>query len=104
MRSYAASPWTTTKVVRLPGAMPFFFTGLKIASSGAVIAAIVSEYFGGLQRGLGPGITSAAAASAYPRAWALVTAAIALGLAFYIVAVVAERVAMPWQRPEGAVS
>ena len=28
--------------------------GLKIASSGAVIAAIVSEYFGGLQKGLGP--------------------------------------------------
>ena len=27
MRSYAASPWTTTKVVRLPGALPFFFTG-----------------------------------------------------------------------------
>ena len=76
MRSYAASPWTTTKVVRLPGALPFFFTGLKIASSGAVIAAIVSEYFGGLQKGLGPAITSAAAASAYPRAWAIVTAAI----------------------------
>jgi NitT/TauT family transport system permease protein len=100
MRSYAASPWTTTRTVRLPGALPYFFTGLKIASSGAVIAAIVSEYFGGLQQGLGPAITSAAAASAYPRAWALVTAAIALGLAFYLVAVLAERLAMPWQRPK----
>jgi NitT/TauT family transport system permease protein len=99
MRSYAASPWTTTRVVRLPGALPFFFTGFKIASSGAVIAAIVSEYFGGLQEGLGPAITSAAAASAYPRAWALVAASIALGLAFYLVAVLAERLAMPWQRP-----
>jgi NitT/TauT family transport system permease protein len=104
MRSYAASPWTTTKVVQLPGALPFFFTGLKIASSGAVIAAIVSEYFGGLQRGLGPAITSAAAASAYPRAWALVTAAIVLGLVFYIVVVIAERLAMPWQRPQGGLS
>ena len=101
MRSYAASPWTTTRIVRLPGALPYFFTGLKIASSGAVIAAIVSEYFGGLQQGLGPAITSAAAASAYPRAWAIVTAAIALGLAFYVVALLAERVAMPWQRPQG---
>jgi NitT/TauT family transport system permease protein len=104
MHSYAASPWTTTRVVRLPGALPFFFTGLKIASSGAVIAAIVSEYFGGLQRGLGPAITSAAAASAYPRAWALVTAAIGLGLAFYLVATLAERLAMPWQRPQGGLS
>ena len=56
-----------------------------------MIAAIVSEYFGGLQQGLGPAITSAAAASAYPRAWAIVVAAIALGLVFYLVAVLAER-------------
>jgi NitT/TauT family transport system permease protein len=98
MRSYAASGWTTTRLVRLPGALPFFFTGLRIASSAAVIAAVVSEYFGGLQHGLGPAITSAAAASAYPRAWATVTAAIALGLAFYLAALLAERLAMPWRR------
>jgi NitT/TauT family transport system permease protein len=101
MHSYAARPWTTTRVVRIPSALPFFFTGVRIASSAAVIAAVVSEYFGGLQRGLGPSITSAAAASAYPRAWAIVTAAIALGLAFYLAALLAERVAMPW-RHEGA--
>jgi NitT/TauT family transport system permease protein len=98
MHSYAARPWTIMRVVRLPGALPFFFTGLRIASSAAVIAAVVSEYFGGLQKGLGPAITSAAAASAYPRAWAIVTAAIGLGLAFYLAALLAERVAMPWQR------
>lgn len=98
MHSYAAGPWTTMRVVRLPAALPFFFTGLRIAASAAVIAAVVSEYFGGLQEGLGPAITSAAAASAYPRAWAIVTAAIALGLAFYLAALLAERVAMPWRR------
>ena len=32
MRTYAAAPWTTTRMVRLPGALPFFFTGLRIAS------------------------------------------------------------------------
>jgi NitT/TauT family transport system permease protein len=63
-----------------------------------VIAAIVSEYFGGLQKGLGPAITSAAAASAYPRAWAIVVAAIVLGLVFYLAAVAAEWLAMPWRR------
>ena len=35
MHSYAASPWTTTRVVRLPGALPFFFTGVRIAASAA---------------------------------------------------------------------
>lgn len=98
LRSYAATPWRITRTLRVPGALPFFFTGLRIASSTAVIAAVVSEYFGGLQEGLGPAITSAAAASAYPRAWAVVTAAIALGLAFYLAALLAERLAMPWHR------
>jgi len=97
MHSYAARPWTTTRLVRLPSALPFFFTGVRIAASASVIAAVVSEYFGGLQRGLGPSITSAAAASAYARAWAIVTAAIALGLAFYLAALLAERLAMPWK-------
>ncbi len=98
MHSYAAGPWTIMRLVRLPSALPFFFTGVRIAASASVIAAVVSEYFGGLQRGLGPSITSAAAASAYPRAWAIVTAAIALGLAFYSAALLAERVVMPWKR------
>ena len=92
------------EVVRLPGALPFFFTGLKIASSLAVIAAIVSEYFGGLQKGLGPRHHLGRGGTAYPRAWAFVTARSLLGLVFYLAAVLAERLAMPWQRPQGELS
>ena len=54
MRSYGASRWQIAKEVRIPNAMPFFFTALKIAVALAVIAAIVSEYFGGRQDALGP--------------------------------------------------
>ncbi|MEV6494259.1 ABC transporter permease subunit, partial [Actinoplanes sp. NPDC051633] len=57
MTSYAASTWTFARKVRLPGALPFVFTGLRQASSLAVIAAVVAEYFGGLQDGLGARIT-----------------------------------------------
>ena len=60
--------------VRVPKALPFFFTGLRIASSLSVIAAVVAEYFGGLQDGLGSHIVSAASNSAYGRAWAFVAA------------------------------
>ena len=56
----------------MPGALPFVFTGLRMASRSAVIAAVVAEYFGGLQNGLGTRITSAASNTAYPRAWAYV--------------------------------
>ncbi|CAA9389849.1 MAG: ABC transporter, permease protein (cluster 10, nitrate/sulfonate/bicarbonate) [uncultured Quadrisphaera sp.] len=98
MRSYAASGWATTRWVRLPGALPFVFTGLRLAASAAVISAVVAEYFGGLQTGLGSRITSAAANSAYPRAWAYVVAACALGLLFYAAALALERAATPWRR------
>jgi NitT/TauT family transport system permease protein len=98
MRSYGASDWNTTRKVRIPNAMPFFFTGLKLAASLGVIAAVVAEYFGGLQNGLGSRITQYAGATAYPRAWAYVTAACGLGLVFYLAALGLERAVMPWQR------
>jgi NitT/TauT family transport system permease protein len=97
MDSYAASGWTFTRKVRLPGALPYVFTGLRQASSLAVIAAVVSEYFGGLQDGLGSRITSAAANTAYPRAWAFVVGACVLGLIFYLATLLLERLAMPWR-------
>jgi NitT/TauT family transport system permease protein len=97
MQSYAASGWTFARKVRLPGALPFVFTGLRQASSLAVIAAVVAEYFGGLQNGLGSRITSAAAFTAYPRAWAFVVGACLLGLAFYLSTLLLERLAMPWK-------
>jgi NitT/TauT family transport system permease protein len=97
MTSYAASTWTFARKVRLPGALPFVFTGLRQASSLAVIAAVVAEYFGGLQDGLGARITSAAAFTAYPRAWAFVVGACLLGLVFYLTTLLVERFSMPWK-------
>ena len=97
MTSYAAGTWTFARKVRLPGALPFVFTGLRQASSLAVIAAVVAEYFGGLQDGLGARITSAAAFTAYPRAWAFVVGACLLGLVFYLTTLIVERLAMPWR-------
>jgi NitT/TauT family transport system permease protein len=97
MASYAAGSWTFARLVRLPGALPYVFTGLRQASSLAVIAAVVAEYFGGLQDGLGARITSAAAFTAYPRAWAFVVGACALGLVFYLTTLLLERLATPWK-------
>ena len=97
MHTYAASGWTFAVKVRLPGSLPHVFTGLRQASSLAVIAAVVAEYFGGLQTGLGSRITSAAAFTAYPRAWAFVVGACLLGLVFYLTTLLLERLAMPWR-------
>jgi NitT/TauT family transport system permease protein len=93
LRSYATGGWAATRVLRLPGAVPYLFTGIRVAASLAVISAVVAEYFGGLQNGLGSRITSAASNTAYARAWAYVVAAIALGLVFYLISLAVERLA-----------
>jgi NitT/TauT family transport system permease protein len=95
MRSYAATPSEILRKTRIPNALPYLFTALKIAAPVAVITAFVAEYFGGSQNGLGYGITSNAAASRTAASWAYVVGACALGLAFYLVAVLLERVASP---------
>ncbi len=100
LKAYAATSWQLTRTVTIPGALPFVFTGLRIASSLAVISALVAEYFGGLQNGLGSRITSAAANSAYTRAWAYVIGAIILGLVFYGVTQLLERSAQKRLAPK----
>jgi NitT/TauT family transport system permease protein len=90
MRVYAAPPTFVARAVTLPTATPYVFTGLRIASSLAVISALIAEYFGGPVDGLGKAITTAAASSNYPLAWAFVLGSILLGLAFYVVTLLIE--------------
>lgn len=98
MRSYAASPSTILVKTRIPNAVPYLFTALKIAAPIAVITAFVAEYFGGSQDGLGYAITSNVSASRTDASWAYVVGACMLGLAFYLAAVGLEKVTTPQQR------
>jgi len=97
MRSYAASSWQVTQKVRIPNAKPYFFTSLKIASSLAVIGAIVAEYFGGRQDALGPLIVQNAGLARYTEAWAAVLAGSLMGIGLYLLSGAFERVSMPWR-------
>ena len=93
MRALAASPRQVALTVTVPTAVPFVFTGLRIASSLAVISAIVAEYFGGPRSGIGSFITTAASGSNYARAWAYVLGGIVVGLVFFTVTALAEHLA-----------
>ncbi len=93
MRSYAASEFAILRKVRVPNAVPYLFTALKVAAPASVITAFVSEYFGGLQNGLGSRITSNIANSKNAAAWAYVLGACLLGLAFYTVSIILEGIA-----------
>jgi NitT/TauT family transport system permease protein len=95
MRSYAASEGDVMRKVRVPNAIPFLFTALKVAAPLSVITAFVSEYFGGSQDGLGSRIKGNIANSKNALAWAYVLGACLLGLAFYMISIVMENAATP---------
>ena len=97
MRTYAAGEWRILWEVRVPNALPYFLTSLKVAASLSVIAAIVSEYFGGEQGTLGGIITQSAGLTRYDRAWAAVTVASLLGVALFAAVNLLERLLVPWQ-------
>jgi len=97
MRSYAAGDLAILRRLRIPNALPYFFTALKIAATLAVIGAVIGEYFGGPRFALGIYISSEAYVFRYPNAWAGILMACLLGIGFYLAVLVLERIAMPWQ-------
>ena len=97
MDTYAASEWRVLREVRIPNALPYFLTSLKVAASLSVIAAIVAEYFGGEQGTLGGIITQSAGLTRYDRAWAAVSIASLLGVALFAGVNLLEFILLPWQ-------
>jgi NitT/TauT family transport system permease protein len=96
MRSYACSDLEIWRRVRVPAALPFVFTALKVASVLAMIGAIVGEYFGGSFNALGVLINSDANIFNFERAWAGILVASLLGLSLYAAVVTTERVVVRW--------
>jgi NitT/TauT family transport system permease protein len=96
MTSYAAGEGQTLRKLRVPNALPYWFTALRIAATLSVIGAVVGEFFGGPLYSLGIYITLETGHSRYPTAWAAIVLACALGIALYVAAVVAERIVVPW--------
>jgi NitT/TauT family transport system permease protein len=96
MRSYAATEWTIVRKVRIPNALPFFFTALRVATTLSLIGAIVGEYFGGSSLVLGRIIVQGSSALRFDVTWAAVVTAAITGIVLYLVVVALERLVMPW--------
>jgi NitT/TauT family transport system permease protein len=94
-RSYRASALKTFVKVRFPMALPFFFSGLKVAVTLAVIGAVVGEFVGS-DKGLGYVILSATSYWKSNLAFGAmgILALLAVGL-FGLVELV-ERLVCPW--------
>jgi len=101
MRSYAAGEVEIFRRVRVPAALPYIFTALKVASVLAMIGAIVGEYFGGSIEALGVQIKNSASLFQFETAWAAILVASLLGIAFYLAVALAERIVTRWQPTPG---
>ena len=83
MHTYAAGYGQTLLKLRLPAAMPFVFNGLKIATTLALIGAIVAEYFGSPTRGMGFRISTGVGSLDIDLVWAEIAVAAMAGTIFY---------------------
>jgi NitT/TauT family transport system permease protein len=93
MHSYAARGWTVLWKLRVPSALPFIFTALKVAATASVVGAIIGEAPASIQQGLGGAIINF---NQYyvlepTNLWATNLYAAALGIAFFLAVVLAEK-------------
>jgi NitT/TauT family transport system permease protein len=100
MRSYAASPAQVFWRLRLPSSLPYLFISLKVAASASVIGAIVAELPAGAREGIGVMILNAAQFynSRPPALYIAILAAGLVGVAFYGLVALAERLIVGRER------
>ncbi len=96
MRSYASGEWQILRKVRIPNALPFFFTALKIGTTLAFIGAIVGEYFGGTSEVLGRVIITSLSSGSFDVAWAGILIGAVSAIVAYLVVTLVERLVIPW--------
>ncbi|WP_194097606.1 ABC transporter permease [Marivivens aquimaris] len=96
MHTYAAGYFQTLFKLRLPAAMPFVFNGLKIATTLALIGAIVAEFFGSPVLGMGFRISTSVGQLALDMVWAEIVVAALAGSAFYGLIALIERGVTFW--------
>jgi ABC-type nitrate/sulfonate/bicarbonate transport system permease component len=103
-RSYQAGPWATVRHLVWPTALPFVFTGVRLAASVALVLAITAELVIGTP-GIGSAIAVAQSSGATTVTFALVLLTGVLGVLVNVVFRAAERSLLSWhpsvRRAEG---
>ncbi len=95
VRAMGATPTQVLIKVRLPGAMPVIFSGIRIAISYSVVGAIMGEWVGA-SRGLG--IFMLRATNSFRTDWVFVSIAVvaAISITLFLAVSAAEHLALPW--------
>ena len=103
LRSMNATRGQIFRHVKFPAALPFFFSGLRISASYAVVGAVISEWLGGFE-GLGVYMTRVRKAYAFDKMFAVILLIVIVSLLLMKLVNVIKAVSMPWlkYRPETA--
>jgi NitT/TauT family transport system permease protein len=93
MRAFAAGRWTILWKLRIPAALPYIFSALKVSATACIVGAIIGEAPSSIQEGLGGYIVNF---NQYytlspQNLWATNLIAAALGIGFFLVVVLAEK-------------
>jgi ABC-type nitrate/sulfonate/bicarbonate transport system permease component len=96
VRSLGGSRWQALRLVRLPAALPAFFSGLKISATYAILGAVIGEWVGA-SSGLGLFITRAQASFRTDRVFVAVVVIAAVSIAFFALAEALARLMLPWR-------
>jgi ABC-type nitrate/sulfonate/bicarbonate transport system permease component len=96
VRAYGGGRWQELIKVRMIAALPAILAALKISAPAALLGAIIGEYLGHIDIGLGVAMTVSEASVQVPRTWgiALVSGLVA-GIGYGLTALIA-RLALPW--------
>jgi NitT/TauT family transport system permease protein len=94
MRSYAASRWATLWKLRVPMAIPYIFTALKISATTSVVGAIIGELPSGMRDGLGGAILNFNQyyISGPAKLWATIVMTALVGILFFMAISLSERI------------
>lgn len=95
VQSMGASPRQIFAKIRLPGALPSIFSGLKIAVMSAVIGSIVAEFVGA-NTGLGYLLLIARGTLETELMFAILVVLSAIGITLYFLVATVERLLTPW--------
>ena len=95
LRSMGASRWQIFARLRLPGALPAFFSGLKIAITYSVVGAIIGEWVGA-SKGLGIFMLRASNSFQTARVFAAIAVTAFLSVGMFLLVAGIERLALPW--------
>ncbi|MFC5830239.1 ABC transporter permease [Nonomuraea insulae] len=97
---YGGGRLARLRYVQVISALPSTFAGLKISAPSALLGAIIGEYLGSNDQGLGVSLMISQQQFQVPRTWGLaLVAGLIAGLGYAVVALVA-RVVTPWSRGE----